>query len=77
VALSALDWDFGGRTQRVDVRDGVTGALLDTRTLTDFTGGQYLVWTVRGHVVIEITALAGPNGVVNGLFFGAAAPSAP
>ncbi len=77
VALSALDWDFGGRTQRVDVYDGVTGALLDTRTLTAFTGGQYLVWDVRGHVVIEITALAGPNGVVNGLFFGGAPPSAP
>jgi hypothetical protein len=69
VALSALDWDFQARTQRVDVRDAATRALLDTQTLANFTDGHYLVWDVRGHVTIEITALTGPNGVANAIFF--------
>ena len=68
LALYSVDWDHGGRMQRVDVRDAVTGALLDTRTQSAFDDGQYLVWHVTGHVVIQLTRLAGFNAVVSGLF---------
>ena len=40
IALYAVDWDRVGRQQRLDVRDAVTGTLLDTRTLSAFGGGQ-------------------------------------
>jgi hypothetical protein len=69
VAFYSVDFDFRGRSQRVDVRDAATGALLDSRTLTDFTGGRYLVWQLTGHVVVEMTRLDGDNAVVSGLFF--------
>ena len=32
VALYALDWDGVARTQRIDVLDAVSGAVLDTRS---------------------------------------------
>ena len=72
VALYCLDWDTTTRIQRFDVRDAQTNALLDTRTISNFNGGQYLVWTLTGRVRIEVTHLAGHNAVVNGLFFGPA-----
>src|SRR5215831_11638481 len=71
VALYMLDWDSwgGGRTQQVDVFDA-NNRLLDTRMVSGFTGGQYLVWNLSGHVTIRVTN-TNPNGnaVVSGLFF--------
>jgi hypothetical protein len=71
VALYLVDWDIfgGGRTQRVDMLDG-NGHVLDTRAVSSFVNGQYLVWNLSGHVVVRITntnPLA--NAVVSGLFF--------
>jgi hypothetical protein len=69
VALYSVDWDYGSRGQRIDVLDATSGAVLDTRTISAFQGGQYLVWKVTGSVVFRITRTAGPNGVVSGWFF--------
>ena len=71
VALYAVDWDNGGRSEMVQIVDGVSGSVLDTRTLTNFTNGVYLVWNISGKVVINISQSSGPNAVVNGVFFGA------
>lgn len=78
VALYFVDWDNRGRTQRVDVYDAAN-TLLDTRTLANFGGGQYLVWNLRGRVQFRLTNLSTTiNIVVSGIFFGAApAPTAP
>ena len=72
VALYLLDWDnyFGGRTETVEVLN-TAGAVLDTRAVTQFQGGQYLVWNLSGHVVLRVTNTNGPaNAVISGLFFG-------
>jgi len=70
-AIYMLDWDTfgGGRTQRVEVLDA-NNQVLDTRMVSGFTGGQYLVWNLSGHVTIRLTN-TNPNGnaVVSGLFF--------
>jgi uncharacterized delta-60 repeat protein len=70
-AIYMLDWDSwgGGRTQRVEVFDA-NNQLLDTRMVSGFTGGQFLVWNLSGHVTIRVTN-TNPNGnaVVSGLFF--------
>jgi hypothetical protein len=71
VALYFLDWDAQGRQQRVDVLDAQSGALLDSRTLSNFSQGVYLVWRTRGAVQFKLTRLAGPNAVVSGLFLNA------
>ena len=70
VAIYLVDWDLNSRSQRVDVLDAATATILDTRTVTNFQGGQYLVWTIQGHVRLRVTRLAGANAVVSGIFFG-------
>ena len=75
LALYALDWDTNGREERVDAVDPATGAVLDSRTVSSFTGGQYLVYNVTGHVQFRITNnVAGTNAVLSGLFFGGTPP---
>src|SRR5262249_52898851 len=70
VSLYAMDFDSNGRSERIDVLDATTGAVLDSRTLANFQGGQYLSWNLTGNVVLRVTNLSGPNAVVSGLFFG-------
>jgi lysophospholipase L1-like esterase len=68
VALYLVDWDTTTRAQTMTVTDTVTGALLDTRTFSNFHNGQYAVWNIKGNVTINVAATAG-NAVVSGLFF--------
>jgi hypothetical protein len=75
IALYAVDWDNLGRIETIDVLDAVSGATLVTRTVSAFTGGQYLVWRVAGHVVFRVTRVAGPNAVVSGIFFDVPTPA--
>jgi hypothetical protein len=68
VALYVVDWDRGGRRQAVEIVNATTGAVLDRRTLSDYSGGQYLVWTVSGNIKVKLSTLQGPNAVVSGVF---------
>src|SRR5262249_26356608 len=61
VALYFLDFDGAGRSEQISVCDSATGAVLDTRTVASFGGGQYLTWLLTGHVQFRLTGLAGPN----------------
>ena len=70
VTIYGLDWDLQGRSQRIDVLNTATLAVLDSRTLSGFQTGQYLTWRVTGDVILRVTRLGGPNAVVSGLFFG-------
>jgi RHS repeat-associated protein len=75
VAIYCLDWDHNNaRRQRVEVIEAATGALLGSRDMSAYTGGQYLVWSLRGHVKLKIiyTGAAGLNATVSALFFDAA-----
>jgi hypothetical protein len=69
VALYFLDWNNAGRGERIDVLNSA-GAILDSRMISSFGGGQYLVWNVSGNVTFRITRLSGPNAVLSGIFFG-------
>ena len=73
VALYMVDFDYANRAQAVQVADATTGAVLDTRNVSNFQNGQWLVWNVSGHVKITITCTGGVNGVASGLFFAPAA----
>lgn len=69
LALYLLDWDQQGRTETVSLVDPSSGATLDTRSVSDFSGGEYLVWTVSGHVSIQVAnGSNSPDAVVSGLF---------
>ncbi len=70
VAFYGLDWDGNNRSQRIDVTDWATNALLDSRSMSQFNGGQYLVWDIRGHVTIRVNRIGAKTAVVSGLYFG-------
>ncbi len=71
VALYVVDWDSGGaRGERIDVLDAATNSVLDTRSISGFQGGQYLVWSLKGHLTLKVTRTSGANAVVSGMFFG-------
>ena len=67
VAIYLLDWDYYGRSEKIDILDA-NNNVLDTRSAASFAGGQYLVWNLRGHVILRITNTAS-NAVISGLFF--------
>jgi len=69
VAFYCLDWDNQSRSLTVEVRDANTNNLLDSRTLSDFSAGKYLVWDITGHVKINFINTVGPNSVCSGIFF--------
>ncbi len=70
LAVYAVDWDQRGRSQTVQVLDANTHAVLDSRNISNFTNGVYLVWKISGHVSINITNTGGVNAVISGAFFG-------
>jgi len=70
VAIYGLDWDGNNRAQRVDLVDYATNSLLDSRSISTFNGGEYLVWDIRGHVKIMVNKTGAKSAVVSGLYFG-------
>jgi len=69
VALYLLDWDFNNRAERIDILDAVSGAVLNSQNVSNFAGGQYFVWTLSGHVTVQVVRTSGNNAVVSGVFF--------
>jgi regulation of enolase protein 1 (concanavalin A-like superfamily) len=77
LAVYCLDESGGSRTETISVLDGVTSAVLDSRNVSSFVNGQYLVWNLSGHVVLNITNTGSPNAVISGLFFDVPRAAAP
>jgi uncharacterized repeat protein (TIGR01451 family) len=77
VALYVLDWDHQNRSETVQVVDAASGSPLSSTSVSNFSNGEYLIWTISGHVRINITITAGPNCVVSGVFFGGAITAPP
>jgi subtilase family serine protease len=69
IALYAVDWDASGRSETIQVVDANSNAVLDTRTVSSFSNGEYLVWNISGHVKINVIWTGGVNAVVSGVFF--------
>ena len=69
LAAYNLDWDTNERSQKLSLRDGATGELLDERLVARFHEGQYLVWKVRGHVKLMVASTTNSlNAMISGLF---------
>jgi hypothetical protein len=68
IGLYVLDWENASRGQTVEVLDPSTSAVLDTRSLTGFSGGQYWTWQVSGTIRFRVTRTAGINAVVSAVF---------
>jgi len=70
VALYALDWDSLGRSETIQILDANTNAVLDTRTISNFSNGVYLIWNLYGNVTITVTTTNTANAAISGVFFG-------
>ncbi|HEY2588080.1 MAG TPA: ELWxxDGT repeat protein [Tepidisphaeraceae bacterium] len=69
VGFFVLDFDGAGRIETVQVSDATTGAVLDSRTVSNFAGGQYLDYNLSGHVKITFTNdNPQANAVLSGIF---------
>jgi len=70
VALYLLDLDTTSRAETISILDPGSGnAVLDSRQFSSFNTGQYAIWNLQGHLLIQVTRTAGLNAVVSGLFF--------
>ena len=68
IAIYMLDLDRKKRKQSIEMLNN--GAMvLDTQTVDDFTEGKYLIWRIRGKVLITLKPLEGDNVVISGVFF--------
>jgi len=70
VSLYVVDWDSNARSEMIQVIDNATGAVLDTRSLSNFHDGVYLSWNIKGSVTFKVTNTGPSNAVLSGLFFG-------
>ena len=68
VAIYCLDWNNESRAETITVLNAATNAVLDTRSVSNFTMGVYVLWNVTGHVRLQIANTAGPNAVISGIF---------
>jgi hypothetical protein len=75
VAFYALDWDYQGRSETIQIQDATTNAVLDTEIVTKFTNGVYAIWNITGHVKVTVTDTGYPNSVISGVFFGGSSSS--
>ena len=77
MSMYFMDFDHNGRSQTVEILDATTGAVLDTRTVSSFDDGKYLVWDIKKSVKVRLTRIAGFNATMQGLFFDAGMSVAP
>jgi hypothetical protein len=70
LAVYCVDTEQLGRNQELSLVDTANNTLLDTRTLTDFGNGKYLVWNIRGRMRLRLLPLGGPPAALSGIFLG-------
>lgn len=70
VSLYALNYDsWSTRAETIQVIEGGSGTVLDSRNVSGFGAGVWLSWNLTGHVRINVTNDGGLNAVVSGIFF--------
>ncbi len=69
VAFYLLDWDTTSRAQTISILNASTNAVLDTESFSNFSNGEYAVWSLTGNVIIQVTRTNGINAAVAGIFF--------
>ena len=71
IALYAIDWDNQGRSEQIQITNAATHAVLDTETVSSFSGGIYLDLEGFRRPGDHGDCLAGPSAVLSGLFLDA------
>jgi hypothetical protein len=68
LALYFADYENHRRSEVVTISDPTTGQVLAKQRVAKFAHGQYLLYQVRGSVVISINNEGFPNAVLSGIF---------
>lgn len=68
VSFYLLDYDSQHRAEKIQISNAITGAVLDTKSFSNFTAGQYARWDLSGNVNITFTNAGGLNEVLSGFF---------
>ena len=55
LALYLLDWDRYSRNETISILDAGSQAVLSTQMFSSFGNGIYAVWTVKGHITIQVS----------------------
>jgi subtilisin family serine protease len=71
VSLYLADYNNQKRSERIQVIDAATGAILVTQDVSGFKAGEFVSFSVTGSVTFRITNTGGPSAVVSGIFFDA------
>jgi uncharacterized repeat protein (TIGR01451 family) len=74
VAMYFLDWDTTARAETVYVADPTSGALFDSRTMSGFHNGTYVVWSITGGALFYVVKTGGLNATFSGIYFGKRVP---
>lgn len=70
MALYVVDYDHQNRSETIQLVDANTNAVLSSQSVSNFTGGEYLLYNITGDVKINVINGAGSlNCVVSGIFF--------
>jgi len=70
IALYFVDWDYKGRRLAVEVHDaGTLDLVAPVNVITNFSGGEYLVYTYNKSAKFRIDHVRGDNAVLSGIFF--------
>jgi hypothetical protein len=75
LAIYCVDGDRQGRKQSVSVVDASNNNVLDSREMSDFGDGRYLVWNFHGSIKLKTQRLSVASAAISGIFFGP--PNAP
>jgi hypothetical protein len=81
IALYFADYQNQNRSNTVKVLDTATGATLDSRALTNYSGGVYLLYNYSGNVTFRIVNnnlwQFNPTALVNAFFWGGGGSNPP
>lgn len=69
VSFYFMDYDRLDRAQVVEILNIKNGEVMEKRALEDFYYGTYLTYSLKGHMVIRIRRINGPDAVLSGVFF--------
>jgi hypothetical protein len=77
LALYLLDYEGNSRTETISILNANTNAVLNSQAMSSFNGGEYAIWSIQGHVLVQVTYTGGQSAVVSGIFFDTAVPPPP
>jgi hypothetical protein len=69
LAVYCLDYDRSGRQQTLELVNADTGAIIDSRVISNFGAGIWVIYSVSGNLIVRAQRVTGPNAVISGLFF--------